>query len=93
MITMHKISYHPNAYLSRKRNVRLGLVARTKILQIIENGELAIKDIEQQTALKYAVILYHLRLLEQEKIVTRKGGKRPYLWALTGAGQKRLVEN
>jgi predicted transcriptional regulator len=89
---MFKISYHPNAYLARKRNVRLGLVARTKILQAIGDNALTAQDVRQQTGLNYSVALYHLRLLEEEKIVTRKAGKRPYFWALTGAGQKRLVE-
>jgi predicted transcriptional regulator len=90
---MFKISYNPNAYLAQRRNVRLGLVARTKILQVIEKQASSIKDIRQASGLKYAVILYHLKLLKKEKIVQRKGGKKPFFWALTGAGQKRLIGN
>jgi predicted transcriptional regulator len=89
---MLKISYNPNAYLARKRNVRLGLVARTRVLDVIEKQASTIKDVRQATGLKYAVVLYHLRLLEEEKIVQRSAGKKPYFWALTGLGQKRLVE-
>ena len=89
---MLKGTYNPNAFLAQKRNVRLGLVARTKILQAIEKQAFSIKDIRQASGLKYAVVLYHLRLLEEEKIVQRRGGKRPYFWGLTGTGQKRLVE-
>jgi len=89
---MLKVAYNPNAFLAQKRNVRLGLVARTKILQVIEKQAFSIKDIRQECGLRYAVVLYHLRLLEEEKIVQRGGGKRPYFWGLTGTGQKRLVE-
>ena len=37
----------------------------------------------------YGVVIHHLKLLETEKIVERKG-KRPHVWLLTGLGQKRL---
>jgi predicted transcriptional regulator len=90
---MLKIAYNPNAYLTQKRNVRLGLVARSKILQVIEKQAASIRVIRDATSLKYAVVLYHLKLLEEEKVVQRQGGKKPYAWSLTGVGQKRLVES
>lgn len=90
---MLKIAYNPNAYLTQKRNVRLGLVARSKILQVVEQQAASIRVIRDATSLKYAVVLYHLKLLEEEKVVQRQGGKKPYAWSLTGVGQKRLVES
>jgi predicted transcriptional regulator len=90
---MLKIAYNPNAYLAQKRNVRLGLVARSKILQVVEKQSASIKAIRDSTGLKYAVVLYHLRLLEDEKVVQRQGGKKPYAWSLTGIGQRRLIES
>jgi len=72
--------------------VRLGLIARTKILEAVKRQSYSIRDIGQTSGLKYAVISYHLRLLEKEKVIQRKGEKRPYLWSLTGLGQKRLTE-
>jgi predicted ArsR family transcriptional regulator len=89
---MYKISYDPNAYLGRKRNVRLGLVARSKILESVKKQASSVKDIGQASGLKYAVVLHHLKLLEEERVIQRKGEKRPYFWSLTGLGQKRLVE-
>ena len=89
---MFKIRYNPNAYLANRRNVRLGLVARTRILDVIEKKESTIKEVRQATGLKFAVVLYHLKLLEEETVVQRKGGKKPYSWMLTGVGQRRLVE-
>lgn len=89
---MLKVAYNPNAYLAQRRNVRLGLVARSKILQVVEKQAMPISAIGNSTSLKYSVILYHLRLLEDEKVVQRQGRKKPYAWTLTGIGQKRLVE-
>jgi predicted transcriptional regulator len=88
---MLKIAYNPNAYLMQKRNVRLGLVARSKILQVVEKQAASIRVIRDATGLKYAIVLYHLRLLEEERVVQRQGGKKPYSWSLTGVGQKQLA--
>lgn len=88
---MLKGAYNPNAYLTQRRNVRLGLIARSKILQVVEKHVATIRYIRETTGLKYSVVLYHLRLLEEEKVVQRQGGKKPYAWTLTGIGQKRLV--
>ncbi|NIP67336.1 ArsR family transcriptional regulator [Candidatus Bathyarchaeota archaeon] len=84
-----KRAYHPKAFLSLKRNIRPGLVARTQILSQLEEDRLSAKAIAQKTDLSYAATLYHLHLLEAENILLCKG-KRPYLWELTGAGQQRL---
>jgi len=46
--------------------------------------------IGQEKGLSYAVVMHHLRLLEAEGVVSRKGS-RPCSWMLTGLGQKRLV--
>lgn len=86
-----KLVYHPKAFLSRKRNVRLGLVARTRILQVLEKQESNIKSIVSLSGLHYNVVVHHLHLLETERVVVRKGNKRPFVWELTGVGQQRLV--
>jgi len=87
---MLKESYHPKAFLSLKKNVRPGLVTRTRIISVLERGAFNIKTIAQETGLHYATVLRHVHLLEAEDILTRKGN-RPYLWELTGAGQQRLT--
>lgn len=88
---MFKIAYHPKAFLSLKRNVRPGLLARTKIVLCLEKKASNAKSITQETGLSYASVLHHLHLLEAENILTRKG-KRSYVWELTGAGQQRLTD-
>jgi predicted transcriptional regulator len=85
--------FYPRAFLSRKRNVRLGLLARTKILQALEKRESDAKGIMGPSGLKYNVVIHHLRLLEDERVVVKKGSKRPYVWQLTGVGQQRLVNS
>lgn len=87
---MFREAYHPNAYLSSIRNISLGLRARTKVLNVLDAHSVDAKTIAAQTGLHYNVIMHHLRLLESEGIVERKQSK-PYTWALTGLGQKRLV--
>jgi len=87
---MLKEAYHPNAYLSNIKNVRLGLQARTRILNVLDTRSVDAKTISKETGMHYGVVMHHLRLLEAEGIVERKQSK-PYIWVLTGLGQKRLV--
>ncbi|MGB9683393.1 MAG: winged helix-turn-helix domain-containing protein [Candidatus Bathyarchaeales archaeon] len=86
---MPREGYHPNAYLADFRNVKLGLKARTIILDFLEKSSAEAKLVSKGTGLPYNVVLHHLKLLEAKGIVQRKGG-RPSIWALTGLGQKRL---
>lgn len=86
---MPKEVYHPNAYLAEFRNVKLGLKTRTVILNVLERGDADAKAVSRDSSLPYGVVMRHLKLLEIRGIVQRKG-RRPYVWGLTGLGQKRL---
>ena len=88
---MFKIAHHPKAFLTQKRNVQRGLLARTRIILILEKDTSNVKRLAQETGSSYASVLYHLHLLEAENILTRKG-KRSSVWKLTGAGQQRLMD-
>ncbi|MCW3981928.1 MAG: hypothetical protein NWE81_02265 [Candidatus Bathyarchaeota archaeon] len=87
---MAKRAYHPNSYLTKTRNVRQGLISRTRILLVLEREKISTRTISEKSELSYSVVLHHLHLLEDEKIVAimRKG--KPFIWALTGSGQKSL---
>lgn len=85
-------TYHPNAYLMHMRNVRLGLRARTRVLNVLEKLPGDAKTLGKEAGTSYQVTIYHLKLLEIRGIVNRKGG-RPFVWKLTGLGQKRLVNS
>jgi len=68
----------------------LGLVARTKIVLLLEKGEFNARTLAQKIGVSYAAVFHHLHLLETENIVGRRGAK-PFSWKLTGAGQQRLT--
>ncbi len=85
-----KQRYHPKAFLADTRNVRLGLVARSRIARFLEKQSSNAKTIAKGTKMSYAAALHHLHLFEAEKVVVRKG-KRPFQWELTGAGQQTLI--
>jgi len=76
--------------LHHVKNVKSGLKARTIILNVLENQALDAVSIATEKSLSYGVVMHHLHLLENEGTVNRKG-KRPYIWLLTGLGQKRLI--
>jgi len=84
-----KANFHPKAFLSKKRNVKLGLAARTRIILALEKTTSNVRSVASTTGLSYNIVFHHLRLLEAERVVTRKGN-RPFLWELTGMGQQRL---
>lgn len=91
LVGMLRETYHPNAYLENVKNIKLGLRARTRILNLLEKLSADAKTVSKEAEMPYGVVMHHLRLLETEGIVERKGSK-PYVWLLTGLGQKRLVD-
>lgn len=86
---MFRIPHHPNAFLALKRNIQPGLVARTKIISVLELQPSTTRKISNETGLSYKAVLYHLHLLKTENIL-RYIGKRVYVWELTGVGQQKL---
>jgi predicted ArsR family transcriptional regulator len=86
---MFKTTHHPNAFLTLKRNIQPGLLARTQIVSVLEQRVCDAKTVSRETELSYKTVLYHLHLLEAENIVSHKG-RRTYLWQLTGVGQQKL---
>ena len=89
---MFKETNHPKAFLSLRRNVRLGLVARTQIVLQLEVGASSANEMAQNTKMSPEAVRHHLHLLEAENILARTG-RRPCLWRLTGAGQQRLTNS
>jgi len=87
---MFKEAYHPKAYLSNIKNIRRGLQARTRILDVLDKRSVDAKTIAKETGMHYGVVMHHIRLLEAEGIIERKQSK-PHIWVVTGLGQKRLV--
>lgn len=81
---------HPKAYLVSKRNVRAGLLARSKILVALEGSSRDAPQIAKATGLSYACVAYHLKALKKDRLVERMTGRKPFAWALTRFGQQKL---
>jgi predicted ArsR family transcriptional regulator len=81
---------HPKAYLVSKRNVRAGLVARSKILIALEKVSSSAPQIAKDSGLSYACVTYHLKTLKKDRLVERVSSRKPFAWTLTRFGQQRL---
>jgi len=89
---MLREAYHPNAYLENVKNIKLGLTARTKLLNVLEKFSNDAGTLAKEAEITYGVAMHHWKLLRAENIVDRKQS-RPYVWTLTGMGQKRLINS
>jgi len=87
---MLRFTYHPKAFLAHKKNVQRGLVSRTKVVSLLHDASMNARALAEKTGLSYKSVLYHLHLLENERIIVRNDTK-PYIWSLTGAGQQTLL--
>jgi DNA-binding transcriptional ArsR family regulator len=87
---MPRESYNPNAYLTNVRNTKRGLRARSSLLQGLLRVTGNAKALAAEAEMPYGVVMHHLRLLRAAGIVSRQGS-RPFIWTLSGLGQKRLV--
>ena len=87
---MRKDPLRSKAYLSKIRNVKAGLLSRSKIIIAIEIGAGTIVEIANRSGLTYGCALHHLRAMNRERIVGRSGRNRQSTWFLTEFGQQRL---
>jgi len=87
---LRRIPHHPGAILTKKRNMRRGIEARSQILNLLEAGESTVRRLADYTEMKYGRVAYHLRLLEMENLVAKTTHQRRNIWQITGFGQQRL---
>jgi predicted transcriptional regulator len=85
------VSLHPKAYLKSKRNVRAGLISRSKILRTLEKGPRGTRDIARETALSYKCAAYHLGAMRKDRLVEKVGKRKPFSWQVTPYGQQSLA--
>jgi predicted transcriptional regulator len=84
------LTLHPKAYLTSKRNVKAGLIARTKILLALEKSRQNASSVASETALSYDCVAYHLKSMRKDRLVDRIAEKKPFTWQLTPFGQQKL---
>jgi predicted transcriptional regulator len=85
-----KQAFHPKAYLTSKRNVKAGLISRSKILIALERERRKARDIARETALSYECVAYHLKAMKTDRLVDKMGKGKPFTWSLTPFGQQKL---
>jgi len=81
---------HPKAYLTSRRNVRAGLVSRSKIISALEKGRRSASDVAKETTLSYECVTYHLKAMKKDRLVDKLTKARPFTWNLTPFGQQKL---
>lgn len=84
------LTLHPKAYLASKRNVRAGLISRTKILLALEKSRRNAKEVAKEAALSYDCVAYHLKAMRRDRLVDKLTKTRPFTWGLTPFGQQKL---
>jgi len=84
------LTLHPKAYLTSKRNVKAGLISRTKILLALERGQKAASEVAREAALSYDCVAYHLHAMKKDRLVDKVTKARPFTWGLTPFGQQKL---
>lgn len=82
----------PRAYLGRIRNVKRGLMTRSRIIELLENGPSTTRRIAGGVGLSQSAVRKQLRNMAAEGIVEGRKIKGRFLWKLTGAGQSTLEE-
>jgi hypothetical protein len=88
---LHETEAEPRAYLRTIQNVHPGVISRTRVIRALGDNWKSATRISKETGLSYKVVTYHMRLMENEKVVAHKS-RRPKLWGLTGLGQQRIIE-
>jgi DNA-binding transcriptional ArsR family regulator len=88
---LHETEVEPRAYLRTIQNVHPGLISRTRVIRALGDDWMSATKISKETGLSYKVVTYHMRLMENENVVTHRS-QRPKLWGLTGLGQQRIIE-
>lgn len=81
---------HPKARLTSKRNVRAGLLSRSKILFALEKGRRNTREIAKEAALSYECVAYHLKTMKKDRLVDKLTKSKPFTWNMTPFGQQKL---
>lgn len=82
----------PRAYLVKIRNVRKGVLTRSRILEHISGKALSVGRIAEEVGRSRSAVRRHLKNMEAEGIVRAHRLRGKMLWTTTGAGQRTLEE-
>lgn len=80
------------AFLREIRNVRQGLVTRSKIINVLSEKACTISQIAEELGMSESSIRRHLRNMLVDGVVEKFKYKGKILWRLSGSGQLDLEE-
>ncbi len=80
------------AFLREVRNVRRGLITRSKIVNILSRKACTIPQIADEIGLSRSSVRRHLRNMLAEGVVEKSRYKGKILWKLSRSGQLDLEE-
>ncbi len=83
---------NPRAYLRNIKNVEKGLKVRSKIIDILSEGELSVSEISKRLGMSPTRIRHHLRNMQADGVVKKRRIGKQVVWRLTGVGQASLEE-
>jgi predicted transcriptional regulator len=83
---------NPKAYLTRVKNVRRGLEARSKLVEALSAKGLTIQDLCEAVNMRPGKARYHLQNMMKDGVVKKRRNGRRVIWELTGTGQASIEE-
>jgi len=83
---------NPKAYLTGMKNVRRGLVARSKLVEALAVKGLTIQELCKATDMRPGKARYHLQNMVRDGVVKKRRSGRRVVWELTGTGQASIEE-
>lgn len=83
---------HSRAFLRLVRNVRKGLLTRSRIIELLSERACTMKQLAQEIGLSESSVKRHLDNMLAEGIVEKVKYRGKILWKLSGYGQLDLEE-
>ncbi len=80
------------AFLREVRNVKRGLITRSRIINILSRKACTISQLAEEMGLSKSSVRRHLRNMLAEGVVEKFRYKGKVLWRLSGSGQLDLEE-
>ncbi len=83
---------NPKAYLTRVKNVRSGLEARSKLVEALSARGLTTQELCKAVNMRPGKARYHLQNMVKDGVVKKRRSGRRIIWELTGTGQASIEE-
>ena len=93
MLSDRSRSIHSRAFLRSVRNVKKGLLTRSRIVELLSEKAYTMSQLAEEIGLSESSIRRHLNNMLAEGIVEKIKYRGKVLWRLSGYGQLALDES